>query len=68
MQIVAYVIMVQLVSNWEQNMLYTNSLHILFRKKISILVGMKVSSLTCKCVFYRRVHNAKRGEPHAIEF
>ena len=24
-----------------------------------MLIGLKVSSLVCKCVFYRREHNAK---------
>ena len=28
---------------------------------------MKVSSLACKCVFYRPEHNSK-GKPHEIEF
>ena len=26
-----------------------------------MLTGLKVSSLTCKCVFYRPEHNAKGG-------
>ena len=26
-----------------------------------MLIGLKVSSLACKCVFYRREHNAKEG-------
>ena len=32
-----------------------------------MLAGLKVSSLTCKCVFYRPELNAKAG-PHGIEF
>ena len=32
-----------------------------------MLTGLKVSSLTCKCVFYRPELNAKAG-PHVIEF
>ena len=32
-----------------------------------MLADLKVSSLTCKCVFYRPEHNAK-GEPHGTEF
>ena len=28
-----------------------------------MLTGLKVSSFTCKCVFYRPEHNAKEG-PH----
>ena len=42
---------VQIVSNWEQSMLYTKSLQVLHRKGISMLTGLKVSSLTCKFVF-----------------
>ena len=33
----------------------------LHRKKISMLSDLKVSSLTCKCVFYRPEHNSKGG-------
>ena len=32
-----------------------------------MLTGLKVSSLTRKCVFYRPELNAK-GEPHGIKF
>ena len=32
-----------------------------------MLTGLKVSSLACKCVFYKPEHNAKAG-PHGIEF
>ena len=39
----------------------------LCRKWISMLTGLKVSSLACKCVFYRPKHIAK-GEPYGIEF
>ena len=56
-----------LISNWEQNMLYTKSQQILRRKKISMLTGFKVPSLICKCVFYRPEHNSKSG-PHEIDF
>ena len=28
-------------------------------KKISMLTGLKVSPVTCKCVFYRPEHNIK---------
>ena len=52
---------------WEQSMLYTKSLQVLHRKGISMLTGLKVSSLTCKCVFYRPELNAKVGA-HATEF
>ena len=33
----------------------------LCRKKMPLLTGLEVSSLACKCVFYRREHNAKGG-------
>ena len=55
------------VSNWEQNILYTKTYQILHRKMISMLTGLKVSSLACRCAFYRREHNAKMG-PHRTEF
>ena len=63
----AHGIMVKLVSNRGQSMLYTKSLQILHRKGIFMLAGLKVSSLTCKCVFYRSelAKNAKGG-PHRI--
>ena len=32
-----------------------------------MLTGLKMSSLACKCVFYRPDHNAK-GLSHATEF
>ena len=32
----------------------------------SMLADFKVSSLACKCVYYRPEHNAK-GRPHSIE-
>ena len=63
----AHGIRVKLVSNWKESMLYTKSLQVLHRKGISMLTGLKVSSLTCKCVFYRPELNAKAG-PHVIEF
>ena len=31
-----------------------------------MLADLKVSSLACKCVYYRPEHNAK-GRPHSIE-
>ena len=63
----AHGIRVKLVPNWKESMLYTKSLQVLHRKGISMLTGLKVSSLTCKCVFYRPELNAKAG-PHGIEF
>ena len=56
-----------MVSNWEQSMLHTKSLQVLHRKGISMLAGLKVSSLTCKYVFYRPELNAKAGH-HGIDF
>ena len=53
-------------SNWEQSMLYTKSLQELHRKGISMLTDLKVSSLTCKCVFYRTELN-ENGGPYRIE-
>ena len=32
-----------------------------------MLAGLKVSSMICKCVFYRTELSAKEG-PHVIEF
>ena len=32
-----------------------------------MLIGLKVSSFACKCVFYRPEHNAKGGR-HETEF
>ena len=63
----AHGIRFKLVPNWEQSMLNTKSLQVLLRKGIPILKGLKVSSLTCKCAFYRPELNAKVG-PHGIEF
>ena len=33
-----------------------------------MLTGLKVSSLACKCVFYRSEHNAKGGHPMGLNF
>ena len=44
-------------------MLYIKGLKILCGKRISMLTGLKVLSLACKCAFYRPQYNAKgRGE------
>ena len=51
----------KLVSNWEQDMLYNESLKFICRTKMSMLPGLEVSYLACKCVFYRPQHNANRG-------
>ena len=40
-------------------MLYTKSLHVLHRKGVSMLTGLKMSSLTCKCVFYGQELNER---------
>ena len=63
----AHGIRVQLLSNWEQSMLYIKSFQVLHRRGTSMLKDLKVSALTCKCVFYRPELNAKAG-PHRIEF
>ena len=54
-------------SNWKQSKFYTKSLQVSHRKGISMLTGLEVSSLTCKCVFYGPELNAK-ARPHGIEF
>ena len=55
-------------ANWYQiqKKTYTKSFQILCRKKISMLTGLKVSPLACKCVFYRPDHNTNGG-PHENE-
>ena len=55
----------KLVSNWKQNLLYTKRLQLFCRKIISIIRGMKGSSLAC--VFCRPQRNSKEG-PLGIEF
>ena len=42
-------------------------MQVLHRKGISMLTGLKVSSLTCKLVFYKPELNAKAG-PYGIKF
>ena len=37
------------------------------KKELSMLTGLKVSYMICKCVFYRTELNAKK-RPHVIEF
>ena len=54
-------------SNWEQSMIVSKSLQVLHRQGISMLTGLKVFYLTCKCVFDGPGLNAKSG-PHEIEF
>ena len=49
----------KLVSNWEQNMLYTKCQQ--RRKRVFMLAGLKVSFLACKCGFYRAKYNVKGG-------
>ena len=49
----------KLASTWGQNMLYTKSYQVLCRKGMSMLTGLRVSSLAFKCVFYRTEHSAK---------
>ena len=57
-------IRVKLVSNWEQSMLHSK---VLPSKGISMLTGLKVPSLTCKCVFFIPERNAK-GNPIELNF
>ena len=59
--IVTHGIWAKLVSNWEENLLYIKSQQILSRKRMSMLTGLKVSSLACKCVLYRPERNAKEN-------
>ena len=40
-------------------MSYTKASKIYVQKRISILAGLTLSSLACKCVFYRPKHNAR---------
>ena len=60
-------IRVKLVANLEQSMLYTKSLQVLHRKGTSMLTGLKVPSLTYKCVFTDQ-NLTQRGRPQRIEF
>ena len=48
----------KLTSNWEQNNIYRIFANF-HRKMISILTDLNVSSLACKCIFYRPKYNAK---------
>ena len=57
----------KLVLYWGQNMLHTKSYQILCRKAISMLAVSKVSSLGCKCEFYRKENNSK-GDPMGMNF
>ena len=60
----------KLVSNWEQNMLYTKKWQILRRKGISILTDWKMSFLcvyVCVCVLQtRKLYN--RGDSMELNF
>ena len=56
---------VKSVLNFKQSMVYTKNF--LFKKTISMLTSLKVSSLPHKRVFYRRYHKAN-GEPNGTEF
>ena len=64
----AHCIVAKLVSTWEQRMLYTKSKQVIHRKRISMLAGLKVSSLAYKCLFYRPELNAKRGPREILKF
>ena len=50
-----------LVSNWEKTYYVPKKFRILCRKRVSMLTGLKVSSLTCKSVFYRPEHNVSKN-------
>ena len=66
----AHGIRFKLLSNWEESMLCTKNLQVLHRKGDVLhrnVKGLKVSSLACKCVFYRPELNTKAGA-HGIEF
>ena len=47
--------------------LYTKSLQLFRRKRISMLTGLKMPPLTRKGVFYKPEHNAK-GNPMELNF
>ena len=51
----------------ERKHVYTKRLQVLHRNGRSMLTGLKVFSLTCKCVFYGPELIAKAG-PHGIDF
>ena len=57
--------------NWyrirEQRIVYTKSEQVLHRKSISLLTDLKVSSLACKCVFYRSEYNEKELNFEGLE-
>ena len=50
----------KLVSNYKQNIFYTKSYQILFRKRISMLTGFKLL-LASKCIVYRPEHKTNGG-------
>ena len=60
-------------SSWDQGLIGNKARYIAkvckfyIEKGYLMLTGLKVSSLTCKCVFYGPELNAKAG-PHGIEF
>ena len=47
---------------------YNESQQMFCRKKMPLLTGLEVSSLACKCVFYRREHNERGEGPHGTEY
>ena len=57
-------------TNWYQignKTCYMPKVSKVYVKKMSMLTDLKVSTLACKCVFYRLQHHAKWGL-HGIEF
>ena len=45
--------LITVISLWDRNQTGNMLVNFLFRKRISMLTGLKVSSLVRKCVFYR---------------
>ena len=62
-----YGIVIKSVSICKQKMSHTKSQSILCRKRISMLAGLKVSSLISKCVLYRQEHNEKWDRAHSVD-
>ena len=64
--IIVHGIGVIMISNWEQcpwycgrNDLKLGAKCIIYQKIAGMIAGIKVSFLTCKCVFYRPEHDAE---------
>ena len=64
--IIVHEIGVIMISNWEQcpwncghNDLKLVAKRVIYQKIAGMIAGIKVSFLTCKCVFYRPEHDAE---------